>query len=1002
MNSFDQLHQKFTTDKPLLGFQNLMRLRVRNILLVSSVYDSFILAQDGQLNESMISEYMELNLQNAPVITRVSSGKEAMEALQGAASIDLIIITLHLGDMHAMEFVRLVRQLNSKIPVVLLAYNMREVIEITKGVNNTSELDKIFLWQGDFRILLAIVKYFEDRWNVDHDTEVVGVQSIILIEDDIKFYSSFLPTIYAELMKQSQSLLVEGLNMAHKQLRMRARPKILLCSDFETAWQYYESYEENILGIISDVSFPVNGEICNTAGPDFARMVKNRRYDVPIVLQSSKADSAQYAEELQVAFIQKHSPIMLNQLRMFMLENFGFGDFVFRMPDGTEVARVRDMRSMRKKLADIPEESLLYHGERDHFSNWFRARTEFELAEKLKPHKVSEYKTLEDLRKYLIYSLEAFQESQGRGTVSDFNPETFDKSTVFALIGGGSLGGKARGLAFVDMLLENFNIINQFKGVKISVPPTVVIGSNVFDTFMEINNLWDFAIQAENDHEIRQKFLEANFPDDAADDLVYYLKVVKYPLAVRSSSLLEDSQYLPFAGIYETYMLNNNHEDLHDRLRDLIGAIKLVYASTYYKKAKAYIEATPYRIEEEKMAVVLQKVVGSKHDGRFYPDFAGVARSHNHYPTPPLKSTDGIAAVCLGLGNMVMEGGIAVHFSPAYPKHLMQFSSVEDILDYSQKKFYALDMNQYENHHDLNCKLDLNEYGLNEAEEDQSLGIVGSVYSPENDAVFDGLSRPGTRLVTFAPILKHNLFPLAKILRMLTHVGYWGMSTPVEIEFAVNYSVPAGSPKEFGFLQMRPLVMRSEIDELDVNEDLQSENLLCSSMSVLGNGIIDYIRDIVVVDIKRFDRADSRQAADEVGKFNASLLSEGRPYLLIGVGRWGSADPWLGIPVSWDQISGVRVIVETSFRDLRVASSQGSHFFQNITSLMIGYFTINTETGSDFIDWEWLTSVKTNGKGKYVKHIELKKPLIIKMNGYQNKGVILRPEVEKIKTKTKK
>ena len=988
MHNHEKLPFKYSTDRPLMGFQELMKRRVQEILLVSSVYDSFILAQDGQLNESMLSQYLELNLLNAPVITRVSEGKEALDMLKGENTFDVVIITMHLGDMHALDFARKIRELDMEIPVILLTYNARELEELIR-THDTSMITKIFLWQGDFRILLAVVKYIEDRWNVAHDTRVVGVQTIILVEDNIRFYSSFLPIIYAELMKQSQSIIGEGINMAHKQLRMRARPKILLSSDFESAWNDYLTYEEHVLGIISDVQFPHKGKSDRHAGAEFVKMVKQRREDIPIVLQSFQIENKKAADIQGVAFIQKNSPVMLNELRNFMTENFGFGAFVFRMPDGREVDRAQDLKSLRQKLHTIPAESLKYHGERNHFSIWFKARTEFELAEKLKPRKVSDYKTLEDLRAYLIDVLRDFREEQSQGTISDFQRETFDDSSTFTQIGRGSLGGKARGLAFVDMLLNNFDIRNKFEGIKIYVPPMVVLATDVFDNFMDANDLWDFAINSEDDEEIKRRFLDAHFPEEYIENLVYLLETVHYPIAVRSSSLLEDSQYLPFAGIYETHMLANSSEYLDDRQKDLLGAIKRIYASTFYQRVKAYIEPTPYRLEEEKMAVIIQKIVGNLHNNRFYPHFAGVARSHNYYPTHPLKSTDGIAAVCLGLGELVVGGGAALRFSPKYPKHIIQFSNIKDYLDFSQKEFLALNMEYFENHGLYNAKQELEQFKISDAMTDGTLSMVGSIYSPQNDAVYDGLSREGMPIVTFAPILKHKVFPLPDILKLLTSIGYWGMNTPVEIEFAVNAHNEPDRLQEFGFLQMRPLVVRSELEELEFEDDFKSEKLICASHTVLGNGKVDNLKDIVLVDINTFNRSDSRTAAREVGNFNAELMTQRKSYLLIGVGRWGSADPWLGIPVTWEHISGAKVIVETSFKDFQVTSSQGTHFFQNLTSLMIGYFTINTESEGDFLDWDWFLNKPVVSSGKYVKHIRLKKPLIIKMNGYQNKGVIL-------------
>lgn len=973
------------------SFQNLMIHRVQNIMLVSSFYDSFVLAEDGELSELMLSEYLDLNLRHAPGITFVPTGKEALKIAKQSNRFNLIITTLHLGDMSCLDFAREVKEAGLDIPVILLAYNMRELNEL-KNSGYEKYIDRVFLWHGDFRILLAIVKYIEDKFNVENDTEEVGVQVIILVEDSVRFYSSYLPTIYIELMRQSQSLISEGVNTAHKQLRMRARPKIILCTNFEEALEYYHKYEEYILGIITDIEFPQNGVKNPLAGANLVSVVKERRSDIPILLQSSKKENIRLAEELEVSFVMKNSPRLLDEVRHFMMENFGFGNFVFRLPDGREAGRAADLRELQKVLPKVPAESIRYHGEKDHFSNWLKARTEFRLAEKLKPQKVSDYKTIDDLRNYLIKTLHDFQIEQRKGLVIDFDEETFEPDSGFVRIGGGSLGGKARGLAFVRVLIDNYALRDRFKGVTISVPPTAVIGTDVFDEFMELNNLWDFAFQADDDEELLRRFLEAQFPIGIQYDLLAYLKAVRYPIAVRSSSLLEDSQYQPFAGVYDTIMFANLNDDLEIRFDNLMAAVKRIYASTFTQRSKAYFRSTPYRLEEEKMAVILQKLVGSKHGNRFYPTFSGVARSHNFYPTEPLKSEDGISIVALGLGKTVVEGEPSLSFCPRYPQHLIQFSSAKDIRNFSQNKFYYLELKDEQDQFSFGGEIFPNTGSLSNAKEDGTLDVLGSIYSPENDAVYDGTSRSGIPLITFAPILKHKIFPLPEILDTLVKVGYAGMSAPVEIEFAVDMNGPPGEPKNLGFLQMRPLVISPQLDEMNIDDHPRTDQV-CYSNQVLGNGIIDDVKHIIMVDIEKFQRAGSREVAQEVGNFNARLEKMKAPYLLIGMGRWGSADPWLGIPVNWEDISGVRVIVETGFQDMKVVPSQGTHFFQNITSLMIGYFTINPDSGDGFLDWEWLRSVPALEESKHCRLIELDEPIFIKMNGYKNMGVILKPGV---------
>jgi CheY-like chemotaxis protein len=970
-------------------FQDLLRYKVHNILLASSIYDSFILAEDGRLYESLITEYMGLNLTDPPSITRVSSGGEALSMIQTEKRFDLVITSLRLEDMAALDFARKARDAGVTIPIILLTYDASALNELAVKYD-TSVFDRVFIWQGDFRILLAIIKSVEDRVNLDHDTKLVGVQSIILIEDNVRFYSAYLPIIYTELMRHTQSLISEGVNPAHRMLRRRARSKILLCTSYEEAWSYFEKYHENVLGVISDVEFPRGGVKDPEAGVAFIEAVRSWHRDIPILLQSDDPKAKTVAEGLTASFLMKNSPTLLNDLRQFMKDNFSFGDFVFRLPDGTEVGRATDLRSLEELLHTVPGESLRYHGERNHFSNWLKARTEFLLAYKLRPRKVSDYRSIEDIRRYLIGCIRDLRTAQQQGNVVDFDAQTFDPKGSFARIGGGSLGGKGRGLAFVNSIIYTYLLQNKFEGVRISVPPTVVIGTDVFDQFINDNRLWDVALKSSEEKKVEAAFLRADFPRETAEALRAYLRIVDYPLTVRSSSLLEDSRYQPFAGIYRSYMIPNNHRDLETRLAELVTAIKRVYASTFSHCAKSYIRATPYRVEEEKMAVIVQKLVGSPHGGRFYPDFSGVANSHNYYPTGPMKSADGIASVALGLGHTVMEGGRALKFSPKYPQHPVQFSAVEDMLRTSQKNFYALELPDPDAPRDPGRELRLLTLGLADAEADGVLGLLASTYSHENHQVYDGVGRVGARLVSFAPVLKHGAFPLADILRLMLRVGTRGMSSSVEIEFAARLSVSEDEPREFCVLQMRPMVISHEGGELSI-EETDEARMICHSTQVLGDGVLTDLRDVVYVDIDRFERAASKEVAEEIGRFNDALASANVPYVLIGVGRWGSSDPWLGIPVSWDQISGARVMVETSFKDFRVTPSQGTHFFQNLISFRIGYFTVNSDLQSEFLNWEWLRNQRAAADGKYSRHLRFDSPLTVKMNGRANRGVILKP-----------
>ncbi len=974
-----------------IRFQDLMRHRVHRILLVSSLYDSFILAEDGQFREVILGQFFDLNLSQNPDLTRVSTGQQALDLIRESRGIDLIVTSLHVGDMDALELARRAKEIGpDEIPVILLAYNNRELTDF-RARHDLAPLDRTFLWQGDVRVLLAMVKDAEDRMNVDFDTGVAGVPAIIVVEDNIRFYSSFLPVIYTEVMAHTQRLIAEGLNLTQKMLRNRARPKILLCETFEEAWDYFAKYEEHILGVISDIEFPKDGELYKHAGVDLASRVRDVRSDIPIMLQSSLPQNESLARDLGASFLLKGSPVLLHQLRTFIVEHFGFGDFVFHSPDEGVLARAPDLESLVECLRSVPLKSLAFHGQHNHFSYWLKARGEFALAHKLRPRKVEDYESLEQLREDLIGSIEEYRSERDRVVIADFNRTRSEIPSRISRIGGGSLGGKARGLAFVNRLIYEYRVAERFPGIEVSVPPSVVLATDVFDQFLEREGLRDFAIESNSDADIEGRFLGVAFPDEALRDLEAFLRRTHYPLAVRSSGLLEDSPHQPFAGVYKTFMLPNNHPDPDIRLVQLVAAVKRVYASTFSQVAKGFLDMTPYRLEEEKMAVVVQELVGSIHGTRFYPHFSGVARSYNFYPTPPIQAEDGIVAVALGLGEAVVGGEPCVRFCPKFPRHPLGFSSVEDALRNSQREFYALNMTAAKGGSVQDAELA--RYGLTDAEADGTLLPVGSTYSPDNDVIYDGISRSGVRVVSFAPILKHDEFPLADLLQELLAIGVEGTSSPVEIEFAVNLDAGEGRKPEFGFLQMRPLAMSGESEAAEIGNVVASQ-LVCHSEKVLGNGLVADICDLIVVDYNRFDRLRSREAAQQVARFNAELQRDGVPYILIGVGRWGSADPHLGIPVGWNQIAGCRVIVEAGFRDFRVTPSQGTHFFQNITSCNVGYFTINPEVGEGFVDWDWLAGRPAKSESEFVRHIRLDAPLVVKMSGRTGEGVILKPEVD--------
>ena len=972
-------------------FQQLMQYRVRDILMLSSPYDSFILSEEGRLNELILSEYLDHNLRYAPNITSVTSGEEALKMAQDVGRYNLIITTMHVDDMTVLQFVSRLRSQGVKTPVVLLTYNSRALSDLLHRPE-MALVDKVFVWQGDFSIFLTIIKQVEDRMNVAEDSGVFGVPVLLLVEDNVGFYSSYLPMIYKEVIRHSQRLISEGLDLSQKLLRMRARPKILHCTHYEEFERHFTAHHKHLVGIISDIGFPRNGAHDNEAGLALAAQVRGMGMDIPLLLQSDNPGFDSRAKELGATFIHKRSPTLLHQVRAFMYENFSFGDFVFRMPDGREVDRASDLKSIIEKLEVIPAESLAYHAARHHFARWFQMRTELKLASDLRRQKVEDFRDVEDLRKSLVRTLKDRLKRRYRGVVVNFNPNDFETSVNIGRIGDGTIGGKARGLAFVAMLLDKYDMRFLFDGVRLFVPATVVLATGVFDDFMEQNQLADFALEEHDQAAIVERFMQAKLPNYAVQQLSYFLEGITYPLVVRSSSILEDSMGQPFAGVYDTFMAPNSDPDHGRRLTELLAAVKAVYASTYSPRAKAYMRATNYRMEEEKMAVVIQRLVGAVHGEHFYPHFSGVARSHNAYPSPPMAPGDGIVSVAVGLGKAVVEGGRTLAFCPVYPKNIMQLSSPEEALNTTQRCFYALKLQQDEPTQDIYTEANIEALPVERARQDGVLHWMGSTYCAENHCLYDGVSRPGMPVVSFANILKHHLFPLADLCRVLLQMGAYGMSMPVEIEFAADLTKREGS-QEFAVLQMRPLVVNCQGQDVEI-PTVTRQDLLAQSAMVLGNGRIDTIRDVVMVDVDAFDRSRSLETAREVAACNALLLREERPYLLVGVGRWGSSDPWLGIPVAWEQISGARVIVESDFLDMKVEPSQGSHFFQNLTSFQVGYFTVNRDLESHHLDWQWLMAQAPRETKTYTRMLRFEDPLVVRMAGATGRGVIYKPGKE--------
>jgi len=963
-----------------------MRRRVHQVLVVASPYDAFVLEEGGHLTEIILNEYIALGLTDPPHVTRATSAEEAL-ALLRRRRFDLVFTMIRVGGMDGFRFGAAVKEVEPDLPVVLLAFDTGEMKRLLAHSSHEG-IDHLFTWHGDATLFLAIIKMYEDRWNVVDDTQNGQVRVILLVEDSPNFASRYLPVLYTELVEQTRSLLDESYNVTQRLLRMRARPKVLWAQSYEEFVRLYETLRRYVLGAITDLRFPREGKMDPHAGVHLIERLRADDPTLPILLQSSQQDARELAEKLNVRFVHKRSRGLRRQMLRFLTEEFGFGEFVFRNPDGSECGRAKDLRELEEVLRLVPSASLQAHSRKNDFSNWLRARTEFQLASRIRPRQVEEFDGIEELRNYLIESLQLHRAEQQRGIIADFSPDRYDESSRFVRLGTGSLGGKGRGLAFANLMLQRVDLATEYPQLEISVPRSAVIGCDVFDAFLQENELHDLAYSAEDDIEIIDAFARAELPENIRNDLRSFLRTVRVPLAVRSSSLLEDSQSQPFAGIYKTYMLPNNHSDDETRLQQLCRAIAMVYASTFSRESKAYIESTSYRIEDEKMAVILQEIVGAQHGDHFYPEVSGVARSYNYYPVEPMVAEDGIAVLALGLGRQVVSGGQALRFSPPHPHSILQFSSVDETLRCSQHNFFALDLAQSGRTPSADESANLLELDLSTAEKDGTLRLLASSYVATEHAIRDGLSWGGRPVLTFAPLLKGLGPPLPEALQSILDIGSIGLGGAVEIEFALDLS--SVKPR-FGFLQIRRLVTGGEPDDVRISEE-NTREAVCMSNRALGNGNLDAAYDIVFIDPDRFDRAKTVELAEEVGRINADLRAKRRPYLLIGPGRWGSADPWLGVPVRWDQIDAARLIVEAALEKFRVEPSQGTHFFQNMTALGVGYFTVNSFAGNGHVDWDWLKR-HSESKGA-VCHVRMMAPMRVRIDGRSGKGVILPPKKE--------
>ena len=984
-----KLHTNTPTNFIETAFDKLMQRRIRKVLLICSSYDAFMLEEDGRIDEQIFNEYAALNLRQAPQIIRTSTAESAFEILE-TQEIDLVISMLNIGGMNPFSLSKVIKEKHPSIPIVVLTPFSREVSTKLKS-EDKSAIDYIFCWLGNSDLLLAIIKLIEDSMNAPYDVKEVGVQCIILVEDSVKFYSSYLPLIYKIVISQSRKAMTEGLNPHQQVMKMRGRPKILLARTHEEAMELYETYKQNILGIISDLTYMHNGIKDSHAGLLLAQKVKADNPYLPFLLQSSNPEMEKTAKQLRVGFINKNSKFLLPELKWFLNNNLAFGDFIFRNPDtGEEVARAADLKELQEVLLNIPNNSLRYHFSRNHISKWLTARALFSIASVVKDLRVDDETEIDNAKKLLYDIIDQFRLKKGRGVIAAFDNERYDKYVNFSRIGDESIGGKARGLAFLNTLINKYPVFKSFPDASVTIPRTVVLGVDIFEAFMENNQLYSLALSELSDEEILESFVKASLPDFLYDNLKKFAEVVEKPVAIRSSSLLEDSHYQPFAGIYSTYMITNRQD--YDSMAEQIGAaIKCVYASVFFKSSKAYMSATQNRIEEERMGIVLQEIVGQAHENRFYPTFSGVASSMNFYPIAPEKTDEGVVNVALGLGKYIVEGGVSLRFSPYYPQKIIQLSSPEMMMRETQKDFYALNLDSGSFIPSVDDAVNLQKFDLRTALKDGSLRWTGSLFDMQSQIIRDGVSYgEGYPLVTFANILKYDAFPLSDIMREILKIGRDEMNQPVEIEFAVDLQ---SEQPTFYLLQMRPIVDSRVSSESSVEVAQRDESLIYSE-SALGNGNYNEILDIVYVKTDGYKPATNTEIAREVGIINDKLRAENRNYILIGPGRWGSQDPWLGAPVRWGQISSACVIVEMGLENYNVDPSQGTHFFQNLTSLRVAYITLNNYSDTTKIDMEWLNAQNADEETQYVRHIRLNSPLEVKINGQEGKASVSYPDGE--------
>ena len=965
-------------------FANLMTKRIFNVLLVANPYDAFMLEDDGRIDEKIFIEYMNLSLRYPPRFTQVSTPEETWKQL-GNTMFDLVICMPGTDSSDTFDIARDIKVKYPKIPIVVLtpfSHGIRERMQH----EDLSVFEYVFCWLGNTDLLVSIIKLIEDKMNLEHDIKEVGVQMIMLVEDSVRFYSSVLPNLYKFVLKQSQEFATEALNEHQRTLRMRGRPKIVLARSYEEAMHLYETFSNNILGIISDARFPHDGVIDPLAGVKLLKEVRSRDPFMPLILQSAEEENRKYADECKAVFIDKNSKKMNIDLRESVSENFGFGDFVFINPKTKEeVARVHNLKELQNIVFSIPADSFHYHISRNHVSRWLYSRAIFPVAEFLKQVTWESLQDLDAHRQIIFEAIVRYRKMKNQGVVAEFKRERFDRYSNFARIGEGSLGGKGRGLAFIDNMIKRHPDFEDFENASVAIPKTVVLCTDIFDEFMDSNRLYQLALSDADDETILRAFLRAKLPDRLVEDFFAFFDVVKSPIAIRSSSLLEDSHYQPFAGIYSTYMIPFM-EDKYEMLRMLSDAIKGVYASVFYKDSKAYMQATSNVIDQEKMAVILQEVVGTQYGDRYYPAISGVARSINYYPINDELAEEGTVSLALGLGKYIVDGGLTLRVCPYHPHQVLQTSEMEIALRETQTRFYALDLKNTGQIFSLDDGFNLLKLHVKDAEADGALNYIASTYDPYDMVIRDGIYPGGRKVITFANILQHDVFPLARLLQLAQKYGQGEMRRPVEIEFAVNFNAN-NKTGVFYLLQIRPMVdMKADLDE-DLNL-IPEDKLILKSENSLGHGVMDDICDIIYVKTDGYTASNNQLIAYEIEKLNKKFLDEGKHYVLVGPGRWGSSDTWLGIPVKWPNISAARVIVEAGLTNYRVDPSQGTHFFQNLTSFGVGYFTINAFMNDGIYNQDYLNSLPAVEETKFLRWVRFEKPLTVKMDGKKKIGVV--------------